>query len=364
MRSLPSVVCAFEYAVCLSSDGSVYCFGGSSNEKDEDVNTLIFTPKKISSLSCISGIACGGSHTACLDYDGNVFIFGKNHFGQLGIGVDENTLRGTCIPQKVNLPPCTQISCGYNFTMCLLEDGRLYSFGDNVNGQLGLGNFEKSYNTPQLIESIKDIEFIECGGNHTFCKTINNEIYCWGYNYHGQLGLGNRHTQNFPIVCYSLSNENVVDIKCGSYHTLALKSNQQVYSCGNNSGGILGRRSDNYSESRFQRVDNLSEIIRIECGNSESICIDINNYIYILCDDGHGELSDRDRRYKPAKHPTLSNVIDISHGGSNIFVKTSNNEIYNLKYTVKNKFTTIRVFEGNEDIWYSNIKSKAKSARF
>ena len=76
----------------------------------------------------------------------------------------------------------------------------------------------------------------------------------------------------------------------------------------------------------------------------------------------------------PMKHPSLSNIIDISKGGNNTFVKTSNNEIYAFGYNQysqlgiktenRNQITPIRVFEDNEDIWFSNInKSKAKSAR-
>merc|ERR1711991_272204 len=86
------------------------------------------------------------------------------------------------------------------FTVCLSENGEVYSFGYNNNGQLGLGNNEESYNSPQLISSLKDIEFIECGGGHAFCKNLNNELYCWGESGYGQLGLENRNNQNTPIL--------------------------------------------------------------------------------------------------------------------------------------------------------------------
>ena len=86
-------------------------------------------------------------------------------------------------------------------------------------------------------------------------------------------------------------------------------------------------------------------------------------------------LCDEKDRFKPIIHPSLSNVIDISSRGYHSFVKTSNNEIYafgcnkysqlGIETTNENQLTPIRVFEDNEDIWYSNInKSKAKSARF
>ena len=59
------------------------------------------------------------------------------------------------------------------------EDGRLYSFGSNSLGQLGIGSYAQKHPSPQIIESLRDVEFIDCGGNHTFCKTLHNEVYCW-----------------------------------------------------------------------------------------------------------------------------------------------------------------------------------------
>merc|ERR1711982_94498 len=105
-------------------------------------------------------------------------------------------------------------------------------------------------------------------------------------------------------------------------------------------------------------------------------CIDINNNLFVFGCNRFGQLGlgDKDYRYKPIKHPSLSNIIDISKRGNHTFVKTSNNEIYafgrnyysqlGIK-TEHKQLTPIRVFENNEDIWFSNInKSKAKSARF
>ena len=107
-----------------------------------------------------------------------------------------------------------------------------------------------------------------------------------------------------------------------------------------------------------------------------SLCIDINNNLYVFGNNFFGQLGlgDACNRNKPVKHPSLSNIIDISKGGLYTFVKTSNNEIYafgrnyysqlGIKTGNANQLTPIRVFEDNEDIWFSNInKLKAKSAR-
>ena len=145
LRSVSTIVCSNEFTVCINNDQNVLSFGRARNSahghKEEDV----FPPKIISSLNHIISISVGLDHCVCLDNDGNVYTFGGNQYGQLGIG--DKDLSYTSIPQKVNLPPCTQISCGYHFTMCLSESGEVYSFGYNYHGQLGIGNNE-SYNSP------------------------------------------------------------------------------------------------------------------------------------------------------------------------------------------------------------------------
>ena len=373
LRSVSNIVCSYVFTVCINNDQNVVSFGYSHRGSHGHEEYYVFPPKIISSLNRIISISVGNIHCACLDNDGYIFTFGNNNQGQLGNN-DVDVLY-TSIPQKVDLPPCAQISCGYNFTMCLSESGEVYSFGNNENGQLGIGNND-DYNSPQLISSLKDVEFIECGGYHTFCKTLNNEIYCWGFNSYGQLGLGNTDNQNTPILCSSLLNEDVRDIKCGYMHTLVLTSNGDVLSCGYNIDGQLGRKIDKDHSSSFTKIEDLSEISRIECGDNHSLCIDINNQLYVFGSNKQGQLGlgDTDNRNKPIKHPSLSNIIDISKGGFHTFVKTSNNEIYafgnneysqlGIKTEHGNQITPIRVFEDNEDIWFSNInKSKQKSAR-
>merc|ERR1712232_518388 len=111
------------------------------------------------------------------------------------------------------------------------------------------------------------------------------QIYCWGKNDSKQLGIDDRTYYRAPIQCLSLSNEDIVDIKCGYGHTLVLTSNQDVLSCGTNQYGQIGRNIGNrISSSKFEKIEDLSEIgiIRIECGYDYSMCIDINNDIHVF----------------------------------------------------------------------------------
>ena len=366
LRSVSTIVCSDDFTVCINNEQNVVSFGRSDYGAHGHEEINVFPPKIISSLNHIISISVGDNHCVCLDNDGNVYTFGNNNDGQLGIGIDKD-LEYTSIPQKVNLPPCAQISCGLSNNVCLSESREVYSFGAFASSICYY---------PELIYPWKDVEFIECGGFHVFYKTLNNEIYCWGFNDYGQLGLENNTKQDAPILCSSLSNEDIVDIKCGDYFTLVLTLNGDVLSCGYNEEGQLGREtSDKYSSS-FAKIEDLPEITRIECGLYHSLCIDVYNDLYVFGENRFGQLGlgDTNNRYKPIKHPSLSNIIDVSKGGCHTFVKISNNEIYafgnneysqlGIKTEHEDQLTPIRVFEDNEDIWYSNInKSKAKSAR-
>ena len=109
-------------------------FGSSYNINGNKEGIVCF-PKMIPALINIKSVAFL-LHALCLDNEGNVYAFGCNRHGKYGIGVDEDVLTFTHIPQKVNLPPCIQVACGYTFSMCLTNDGAVYSFGNNFFGQL------------------------------------------------------------------------------------------------------------------------------------------------------------------------------------------------------------------------------------
>ena len=108
-------------------------------------NGKVFPPGEIP-LQNIVGVSCGQSHIVCVDIEGTVFSFGGNSYGQLGVSTD--SLLTTSVPQLITgIPPCKQVACGESFTMLLSDSGNVYSFGRNAFGQLGIGNDFQSNST-------------------------------------------------------------------------------------------------------------------------------------------------------------------------------------------------------------------------
>ena len=363
--------------LCISDDGHVYSFGSNNNGAHGHTIVNVPQPRKLSTLSNIISISCGLIHTVCIDIDGNIFTFGNNKYGQLGIGIDKDILEHTHEPQKVNLPPIKQVSCGYKHTICISDIGELFSFGGNDSGQLGIGSFEDS-NFPQKIQfPNEEIQFFECGIDYVICKTVDN-IYFWGSCENGKITSATTPNSSKLTIPFRCTNwpEDIVDIKCGIGFNLVLTSKGTVYSSGNNYNGQLGRNtSDRYSNS-LEKIENLPEILRIECGFLHSMCLDVNDNLYIFGANSYGQLGigNNENRIDPTKHPLLSNIIDISSKGFHTFVKTSSNEIFafgsnqtsqiGIETKNNNQLLPVQVLKGKEKIWYSSINSRrAKSAR-
>src|SRR5208283_3405937 len=88
-----------------------------------------------------------------------------------------------------------KIRCGFYHT-CLIFDKQLYAWGSNGYGQLGLGH-NQNQNSPQKL-NLPPVKKIICGSYHSVAITITNEVYVWGSNQYGQLGLGHNQHQNSP----------------------------------------------------------------------------------------------------------------------------------------------------------------------
>lgn len=376
-RVIATIHCFDGATICISNEGDLYSFGLHDKLAHGHKETRVKSPKKVNSVQNIISLTCGMFNTMCLDNNGNVYAFGSNKNGQLALKLKKNifgqlkTVKHSSEPNKIQeLPPIKQISCGDGFNLFVSEERELYAVGLKFTND----------SIPKKIDLLKNIDFVTCGGYHSICKTLDNEIYVWGENKIGQLGTGDCYNRSSPCKCTTWPCD-IVDIKCGAFHTLVLTSSQEVYSCGRNYSGQLGRPADFLFSSTLKKIIDLNEIIRIECGWYHSICIDYHLNLFVFGDNSCGQLGIEDcdmydfELPRPIKHPTLSNVIDVSSGGNHTFVKTLSNEIFAFGFNETKQlgvdtehhkqYLPIQVFQGNEHIWQSNVSVNkcAKSAR-
>ena len=84
---------------------------------------------------------------------------------------------------------------------------------------------------------MKDAVNIYCGNNHSFYMNKKGDVFGWGLNNHGQLGIGNRQNTHLPTQIMKLSGMQVVEMAGGEHHSIALTAEGQVYCWGKNDEG-------------------------------------------------------------------------------------------------------------------------------
>ncbi|GBP25789.1 X-linked retinitis pigmentosa GTPase regulator homolog [Eumeta japonica] len=196
------------------------------------------TPIKTQLIGRVISVACGRHHTLILTENG-IYGAGDNSYGQLGVGAAWGGLIGDSAGTGGGLfyvtrtwqAPLADISAGHYHSAAIDVGGRLYTWGWGVHGQLGLGTIDDEW-SPQLVTKLQGRKVINvsCGSCHTLALMKNGEVWAWGAGVFGQLGSGARDKASVP---QRVSLTDTVDaIAAGYFHNLALTSKGHLYMWG------------------------------------------------------------------------------------------------------------------------------------
>lgn len=174
---------------------------------------------------------------------GQLFVWGSNSSGQCGLENDSSAVYP--VPKLVKslaTKQIVQIACGQFHSLALTNSGELYSFGSNLHGQLGLGFETEKVTKPTLVKSLAGvpIALLSCGGNHSFVVTKSGAVFGWGKNLYGQLGVNDQVSKNYPTQLRTLRSIGVRYIACGDDFSVFLTQDGGVFSCGAGAFGQLG----------------------------------------------------------------------------------------------------------------------------
>ena len=181
--------------VCVVTEDNCFLTASTvvNEDREEDVSFSL-----ISSLDTVDvfDVACGADHTIVIGCQGSQVVvlgMGNNTAGQLGLGkIDYSTsFRQIKCPGN---PRFLQARCGWTFTTLLTHTGELWVFGQNTHGQLGIGKMCDSVREPRLCKSLKGIPIcaVACGSSHTLVLSATGAIYAAGNNEQGQLGFADK----------------------------------------------------------------------------------------------------------------------------------------------------------------------------
>jgi len=216
-RTAIAIALGTTHTCAILDDNSLKCWGangfgqlGIGNTTSQSSPQLVNMGSELKSVA----ITAASRHTCAILEDGSLKCWGANHNGQLGNHSDascnqRNSPTGLC--DYINLGSgrtAVSVSSSYRQTCVILDDGSLKCWGHNDNGQLGIGNTITQYSpTDQYgfydtysvdLGSGRSATSVSMGTSHT-CATLDDaSVKCWGYNWAGQLGLGNTTQHTSP----------------------------------------------------------------------------------------------------------------------------------------------------------------------
>lgn len=243
------------HTLVLTNSGQVYTFGTSSCGalgQGPDVRQTAPLLLRMTSEVRIRTVAAGARHSVLISDEGKIFTMGDNTHGQLGFAKTKCRIMSEPEPIEGQLgQACVQlISAGDDHTLATTEDGKLFAWGSNANGQLGLGRLDDQ-DTPKAVEALTDlgVTSMACGARHSLVVARRGkQVWSFGSNVQGQLGVGPNTTGNgmqlsSPALIHTLSGHRdieVTQVAAASCHSLALARSGEVYAFGENSYGQLG----------------------------------------------------------------------------------------------------------------------------
>jgi len=267
----------YDFCVCVCKNG-VFSWGNNTfGQLGIGNNDIQYLPRQIEFFKNPEEIIslCCGAYSCVCHCKSEILSWGINHFGELGIGNRSNQSS----PQKIlffqKYDEIISICCGAYFCVCVCKN-EVFSWGHNYAGQLGIGNFESQFFPQQILffKKPQKITSISCGRDFCIC-IYKNEVFSWGRNCSGELGIGNSCSQSSPQqILFFKNTEEIISLCCGGGFCVCI-CNNGVFSWGSNLLGQLGigNNDNQFSPQQISFFENPKEIISLCCGNEFCVCI-------------------------------------------------------------------------------------------
>ena len=259
----------------------------------------------------VTQVAAGAFHSLAVTSTGQLYGFGYNQSGQLGTTTNNGQVTANPTPALVSLPgatgPVTQVAAGNDHSLALTSTGQVYAFGDNDYGALGNttndGGAPSANPTPALVSlpgASGPVVQMAAGDTHSLALTSTGQLYSWGDNLYGQLGTMTHSGTMFAnptaaLVALPGAGGPVTQIAAGGNHSLALTSTGQLYAFGLNNLGQLGSTTNpggaNPTPALVGALPGASgPIAQIAAGYSDSLAVTSTGQLYAFGDNYYGQL--------------------------------------------------------------------------
>jgi len=241
------VAAGHDHACAVDGDGALSCWG--SNVAGQlgvgDLETRD-RPTRVDLPGPVRAVAASARHTCAILEDGSAYCWGANESGQLGVeGGDVTTPAPVTTGEGTPLGELVDVGAGVQHSCAARADGTLFCWGDDATGQLGVGNFGGPPRRPTEVEAPPSAEGgltrVSLGEAHTCSLQNVGRLWCWGRNNDGPLGLGDQTDRNLPeLVEVPEGAESWSAVTTGAWHTCGLVQDGALYCWGAITEGRLG----------------------------------------------------------------------------------------------------------------------------
>jgi alpha-tubulin suppressor-like RCC1 family protein len=281
--------------------GQVSCWGLSADHQTGQTSVAdITTPTLVTGLSGAAQVAAGGYHSCARTQVGTVLCWGIDTNGQLGdgtIGVARAAPQPVVGFDKPHTYTSMDLAAG-GFHNVLARDGEIWCWGLNQDGQLGVGTTGASKPTPVQVKSLGGVAQVTAGDWHSCALKDDGTAWCWGRNSSGQLGNG--------VIGAARSTPQQVKgtgyqtLAAGDNHTCAIKQDATAWCWGANTYGQLGIGTAGVDKPTPVQVKGLVGVLSLASGRYHSCAVTAAETLHCWGANGDGVLGTGDKKASAA----------------------------------------------------------------
>ncbi|MDE6107364.1 MAG: hypothetical protein K2F83_01650, partial [Oscillospiraceae bacterium] len=303
-------------------------------------------------------VSAGQDHSLLVDSDGNVWAAGNNDRGQLGLGETVSSMPyfvkviDTKTTTALGGAKIVAVSAGDGFSLALTSDGRVFAWGDNSHGQLGLHTVGGTVSTPTKL-ALANVNGVSAGTDHSLFTMYDGSLYAAGNNANGKLGLSGGVAEGDDVgnPTYVPGTQTVVEASAGQDHSLALVYAMTIATWGSNEDGRLGRElKDNALwTDKAEAMDGISWIVDVDAGMDHNMALDYNGLLYSWGNNRDGQLGLGnstnnlwiDKPEKNLRYLEDANIYirSISAGGAYSAISDTIGQVYGMGDYTKARYT-------------------------
>jgi alpha-tubulin suppressor-like RCC1 family protein len=277
-----------QFSVAIKNDGTMWSWGeGAFGKLGQGSTTDYSSPVQIGALTTWSQVSAGHAHTLAIKTGGTLWAWGQNTtYGQLGLG--DTTNRSSPV-QVGALTDWLYVAAGFYSSFAIKTDGTMWSWGGNDDGALGIddGTFARR-SSPVQIGSNTYWASVAGGRDGALAVTTDGKLFSWGLNNSGELGLGDTTYRISPVQVGALTTWAQVSMGRGNYSS-AVKTDGTMWTWGKNNFGQLGQNNTTNYSSPVQ-VGALTTWSKVAAGNLVALAVKTDGTLWAWGDGGDGSL--------------------------------------------------------------------------